>query len=288
MANIRSKPPVSHAPLEHGTTIGSEIQVRGRIEGQEDLRIQGRVEGAISLTETLFVEASGVVRADVEARDVVISGIVIGNVRAEDSVTLNAGARLVGNITAPRLIISDGAAFSGEVEMTGAPPLRERSSRARADVGVTTSTSRPASAPAARRAPAPPSRAATASSPARSTSVSSAPAAAAPRSEPLTRGEASEPSARRTSNEEQTVVIRHSEVARDGARDGAKGAGASAGKSAPAKPADDGKRAMPPQLAAALAARRAAAAAKAEEASSNAKGPRPRVADRGRRRVNRR
>jgi cytoskeletal protein CcmA (bactofilin family) len=282
MANLRSKMPVAHAPSEHGTTIGSEIQVRGRIEGQEDLRIQGRVEGAIALTETLFVEASGVVRADVEARDVVISGIVIGNVRAEDSVTLNAGARLVGNITAPRLIISDGAAFSGEVEMTGTPPLRERSSRARAEATTpsTTAAGR-ASATSARRAAAPPR----APSPAASAARGSSAASAVSRSEAPARTPMADASSRRGANEEQTVVIRHTEVARDAAKTTAPVAKPTA---AAAVADGDGKRPMPPQLAAALAARRAAASTKADQGSSGAKGPRPRVADRGRRRVNRR
>ncbi len=124
------------------TTIGPEIQVRGRIDGEEDLKIEGRVEGNISLTETLFVEAEGIVRADVQARDVVISGIVLGNVTAANSVQLNPGARLVGNISAPRLIIADGAAFAGDVEMgAGDPPVaRERSAATRVPARTSRST----------------------------------------------------------------------------------------------------------------------------------------------------
>jgi cytoskeletal protein CcmA (bactofilin family) len=156
-----------------GTTIGGQIQVSGRIEGQEDLRVEGRIDGAISLTETVFVEETGVVVAEIEARDVVVSGIVIGDVTATNSVTLNSGAKLVGNISAPRLIISDGAAFRGEVKMGDAPPVeRRRGAAARAVTRTETPaaksvpprraaatprpTARPAAPPRAARPAAPP------------------------------------------------------------------------------------------------------------------------------------
>ena len=112
------------------TVVGPAIAIRGRIEGEEDLRVEGRVEGSISLTETLYVEPGGVVLAQVEARDVVISGIVIGDISALNSVTLNKAAKHVGNISAPRVIIADGASFRGDVIMDGedfTPPSRERS-----------------------------------------------------------------------------------------------------------------------------------------------------------------
>jgi cytoskeletal protein CcmA (bactofilin family) len=101
------------------TIVGPAISIRGRIEGEEDLRVEGRVEGSISLTETLYVEPGGVVLAQIEARDVVVSGIVIGDVSAVNSITLNKNAKLVGNISAPRVIIADGASFRGDVVMEG-------------------------------------------------------------------------------------------------------------------------------------------------------------------------
>jgi hypothetical protein len=65
------------------------------------------------------VAQQGVVVAQIKARDIVVSGVIVGNVTAEDSVTLNPGSKLVGDITSPRLIIADGAAFSGNVKMSG-------------------------------------------------------------------------------------------------------------------------------------------------------------------------
>lgn len=112
------------------TIVGPAIAIRGRIDGEEDLRVEGRIEGSIALTETLYVEPSGVVIAEVEARDVVVSGIIIGDVTALNCVTLNKGAKLIGNIRSPRLIIADGASFRGDVAMDGEeappPPSRER------------------------------------------------------------------------------------------------------------------------------------------------------------------
>ena len=139
------------------TVIGAGIQVNGRVSGEEDLHVEGRLEGSVALTETFYVAAAGTVVAEVKARDVVVSGVLVGNVVAEDSVTLNPGAKLIGDITAPRIIIADGAAFSGNVGMGGeAPPRRERKAAAPARRPV---SSRPAAnegrAPA-RTAPARP------------------------------------------------------------------------------------------------------------------------------------
>ncbi|MEM7151898.1 MAG: polymer-forming cytoskeletal protein [Myxococcota bacterium] len=122
------------------TVIGQGIHVHGRIHGEEDLRIEGRVEGGISLTETVYIAESGVVVATIDARDVVVSGVVVGNVSATNSVSLEPGAKLVGDISAPRLIIADGAAFRGNVAMTeggSAPPKRARTTTSRSSSSST-------------------------------------------------------------------------------------------------------------------------------------------------------
>src|SRR5262245_11700283 len=113
-------------PSEDGTVIGPDIRVSGRVTGEEDLHVEGRVDGAISLSETLYVAPGGIVAAEVEAHNIVVSGVVMGNVTARDCVTLHPGAKLVGDIHAPRLVIADGATFKGNVRMGGeAPPARE-------------------------------------------------------------------------------------------------------------------------------------------------------------------
>jgi len=99
------------------TLIGPEIQVVGRIEGREELTIQGYVEGSVHLTEALLVDKTGVVVADVRALDVVVHGIIVGNIVADRRIILQASARVVGDLKAPRVSIAGGAALRGQVTM---------------------------------------------------------------------------------------------------------------------------------------------------------------------------
>jgi cytoskeletal protein CcmA (bactofilin family) len=207
------------------TVVGPAIAIRGRIEGEEDLRVEGRVEGSISLTETLYVEPGGVVLAQIEARDVVISGIVIGDISAANSVTLNKNAKLVGNIAAPRIIIADGASFRGDVVMDGEdfPAARERTratstvprgaiSGAPASRTTTTSTrTRTASGSyesrGETRTSTPPRREAQAAAPARVVT----PAPARRQALPAAPASAAPASTRRPGeDDDDTVVIKHS------------------------------------------------------------------------------
>ena len=99
------------------TVIGSSLIIDGEISGDEDLVIQGTVKGKISLKESLFVESSGVVEADIETQTVEIAGRVTGNIAATDKVELKSDCRVVGDIKAPRILIADGASFKGNVDM---------------------------------------------------------------------------------------------------------------------------------------------------------------------------
>jgi cytoskeletal protein CcmA (bactofilin family) len=111
------------------TVIGESILISGNLEGDEDLTIRGRVEGSVRLQRTLIVEASGIVKADVTVKDAIISGVVVGNVNASDSVQITAEGRMVGDLSAPRVIIVDGASFRGRVDMgdlEGARPSGEK------------------------------------------------------------------------------------------------------------------------------------------------------------------
>jgi cytoskeletal protein CcmA (bactofilin family) len=99
------------------TIIGSETRISGEVRGEEDLSVRGRIDGKIQLSQTLTVEAGGVVQADIDVREIVISGVVLGNVTASESVRLTDKARVIGNLSAPRIIIEAGAAYRGRVEM---------------------------------------------------------------------------------------------------------------------------------------------------------------------------
>lgn len=111
---------------EPTTIIGEFTSVEGNLQGDEDLVVLGRVEGSIQLERTLVIEPSGVVKADVTVRNAVISGVVVGNVEASESVQLTTEGRMVGDISAPRVIIVEGALFRGQVDMGETAPSTER------------------------------------------------------------------------------------------------------------------------------------------------------------------
>lgn len=97
--------------------IGKHITIRGNLSGAEDLVVEGRIEGTVKLGNHLTVEASGVVEADLEVQDLTVNGAVQGDIVASGSISINADAKVVGNIRAPRIIIEDGARFRGRVDM---------------------------------------------------------------------------------------------------------------------------------------------------------------------------
>jgi cytoskeletal protein CcmA (bactofilin family) len=105
------------ATLDGSTIIGESILINGSLNGDEDLTVRGRVEGTLTLTKTLVVEQSGIVKAEVQVRNCVIAGVVVGNVTATESVEITKEGRMVGDIAAPRVIIVDGASFRGRIDM---------------------------------------------------------------------------------------------------------------------------------------------------------------------------
>jgi cytoskeletal protein CcmA (bactofilin family) len=106
---------------EGGAIIGAGTFVRGRIAGDEDLIVLGRVEGEIDLGRgAIIVERGAIVRANVRAGAARIAGALVGNVVVADLLHLAASARLVGDLRSGRLVIEPGAQLSGQVEMAEA------------------------------------------------------------------------------------------------------------------------------------------------------------------------
>lgn len=106
--------------------IGSSIQIKGELQGDEDLTIDGRIEGKIDLREhNLTIGPNGKIKADLYAKTIVIAGEVAGNAFAAERVEIAPTGKLSGDISSPRITIADGAHFKGSVDM-------ERSSAARA------------------------------------------------------------------------------------------------------------------------------------------------------------
>src|SRR5437870_281444 len=99
--------------------IAPGLFLRGELRGEDDLIIEGRVEGEITLKKHLMVETTGVIVADVQTQNITIKGEMHGNMTAADKVEIHQGARVIGNITAPRVVIAEGARFKGHIDMTG-------------------------------------------------------------------------------------------------------------------------------------------------------------------------
>jgi cytoskeletal protein CcmA (bactofilin family) len=99
-------------------TIGRSITIRGDVTGDEDLLIQGRVDGSVNLKQhSVTVGSEGEVKANISGRVVTVEGSVEGNLSAEEQVILRSSARVQGDIAAPRLVLEDGARFRGGVDM---------------------------------------------------------------------------------------------------------------------------------------------------------------------------
>ena len=101
--------------------IGKTVVICGEVKGSEDLIIDGRVEGTVSLSESrLTIGSSANVAADLSAKDILILGQVQGNLAASGRVELRAGCVVEGDIRALRLVVEDNAVFRGKVDLTQA------------------------------------------------------------------------------------------------------------------------------------------------------------------------
>lgn len=99
--------------MGQGTTFNGTMKVKGSI------RIDGKSEGNLQVSEALIVGKGGVVKGEVRAKEAVIGGRVIGKIFATDRVEFQAGAALEGDLICKLLVIEEGAVFDGSCEMSG-------------------------------------------------------------------------------------------------------------------------------------------------------------------------
>ncbi len=99
------------------TAIGPTIVIKGKLKSDEDLIVKGRIEAEIQSSKALLVENSGIIKANVRVKSARLSGVLVGNITAEERVEILSDGRMVGDITAPKIIINDGAAFRGRIDM---------------------------------------------------------------------------------------------------------------------------------------------------------------------------
>jgi cytoskeletal protein CcmA (bactofilin family) len=106
-------------PSRNGVAlIGRAVKIVGEIYSNEDLLIEGFVEGTVeALNQKLTVGQNGALHASVQVRELEVQGNVQGDVEASDRVDIRNGASLVGNIKAARIVIEDGAHFKGNIDI---------------------------------------------------------------------------------------------------------------------------------------------------------------------------
>ncbi|MGC1364353.1 MAG: polymer-forming cytoskeletal protein [Candidatus Acidiferrum sp.] len=103
--------------------LGASIQIKGQVSGQEDLQIDGRVDGPISLSgHELTVGPTAQLNSEIHAGEVVVSGIVVGNVHARGRVDIKTDGSVTGDISTARISIEDGAHFKGRIEIDPTKP----------------------------------------------------------------------------------------------------------------------------------------------------------------------
>ena len=105
-------------PPEKYAIFGKTLDIEGEISGQENISIEGRFQGNISLDQNdVFIEHSATVKAEIHAKNVQIRGQVEGNIFAAEKVHIEKDGRMNGDIFASRISIDDGAQFKGSVKI---------------------------------------------------------------------------------------------------------------------------------------------------------------------------
>ena len=112
------------------TVIGNDVVIKGEITVEKGLRVDGRIEGAVTTKGRVHVGKTGQLAAEVNGGSVLIEGRVKGNVMALERVTLEATSNVSGDLTATKLIVNEGATFVGKVNvgpdaLKGTPLARE-------------------------------------------------------------------------------------------------------------------------------------------------------------------
>jgi cytoskeletal protein CcmA (bactofilin family) len=124
VAQISVEPKAKNEPAASEPRLVGQLHKGSRITGQlafeGSVRIDGSVEGEIRCLETLTIGEGAEVRARISSRVVIIRGKVEGNVTAKDKIELLAPGRLFGNVSTPRLIITEGVVFDGDCSMGAA------------------------------------------------------------------------------------------------------------------------------------------------------------------------
>lgn len=118
LPSVAAAPQPARGGADRPTHISKTVLLKGSITGNEDLYVDGKLEGSVELpSNILTVGINGQVQANVNAREVIILGKLNGNVSAGDRVEIKAQGALTGDVSAARISIEDGAFFKGGIDI---------------------------------------------------------------------------------------------------------------------------------------------------------------------------
>jgi len=104
---------------EKNSFIGRSMKLKGNISSDEEIIIEGVVDGTIKINHNVIIGKSGKVKADITAKEIVIKGIVNGNVNGQVKVEIMPGGVLNGDIISEKVVLAEGAKFKGSIDMSG-------------------------------------------------------------------------------------------------------------------------------------------------------------------------
>ena len=114
----------SRVTTHKASVLGPTLVFKGELHAEEDLVIEGRIEGSIQHQEkNLTIGPQGVIKADINAKVITVEGTVEGDLVGDVAVVLRSTARVKGNLSAPRIVIEDGAQLNGRVDTAGEPAV---------------------------------------------------------------------------------------------------------------------------------------------------------------------
>ncbi|MBN2242751.1 MAG: polymer-forming cytoskeletal protein [Acidobacteria bacterium] len=119
-------PPAAAAPRtsvpqakEHAAVVGSSIFIKGDLSGEEDLLIEGRLEGKIELRQhSVTIGKNGRITGDIYGKLITVEGTVEGNLYGEEQLIVRHSGTVRGNIVSPRVALEDGSNFKGSIDMS--------------------------------------------------------------------------------------------------------------------------------------------------------------------------
>ena len=134
-ASAPQPPPLHDSGSSRPTVFGKSMKIVGEVSSDEELQLDGDLDGKLTLENRLTIGPASTVKANIKAKEVVVFGTVHGNVEAENRITLRTGANLVGDIKTAGIVIEDGAYFKGGIDISRPEPSKSASRAAGAAAG---------------------------------------------------------------------------------------------------------------------------------------------------------